>query len=96
MNKESLTIGKLKKFLSDNPDLSDETILYYPYYYKGYGLYPVEEIERGKVPSSRGGEDDTEVVVLDWCTTLHNDDCFIEDTRETAKKLDEFAKEYRL
>lgn len=96
MNKETLTIGKLKKFLADNPDLSDEVILYYPHYYKGHGLMPVGEIEKEKVPSCRGDEPDTDVVVLDWCTTLHTDDCWIEDTRETAKKLDEFAKEHGL
>lgn len=91
--KEKLTIGKLKKFLEDNSDLSDNVELYYPYYYKGYGLMPVGEIERGKVPACRGDEADTDVVVLDWCTALHKDGCWIDDTRETEKKLDKFAKD---
>ena len=92
---EMLTIGKLKKFLADNPDLADNVALYYPHYYKGYGLMPVGEIERGKVPEYRGGEVNTDVVVLDWRTMLHTDKCCIEDTREVAKKLDDFAKGLR-
>lgn len=81
MNK-TLTIGRLKKFLVDNPDLSDDVILYYPHYYKGYGLAPVGEIEKGKVPACRGGEPDTDVVVLDWGTTLHEDSCFLEEDKK--------------
>jgi hypothetical protein len=88
MNKNTLTIGKLKKFLEDNSDLSDDVILYYPYYYKGYGLYPVGEIETGEIPSEHGDGKKETVVVLDWCTTLHQDDCWIEDIREVEKKLE--------
>jgi hypothetical protein len=73
--------------LADNPDLAEDVELFYPYYHKGYGLMPVGEIERGKVPSHYGGERDKDVVVLDWCTMLHTDECCIEDTREVSKKL---------
>lgn len=87
MKKEKLTVGKLKKFLADNPDLADDVGIYYPHYYKGYGLMSVGEIEKGEVPSCYGDKKDMDVVVLDWCTMLHTDNCSIEDVRDTSKKL---------
>ena len=61
--------------------LDDDTELYYPHYYKGYGLKPVKEINIGEIK-------DEQVAVLDWHTILLDDSNSIEDTREVAKRLD--------
>jgi len=84
--KDKLTIGKLREFLSANPQIDDNVVIYYPHYYKGYGLTPVGEIENGKVPyPDSGGEKDKTVVVLDWRTSIHSDECFMMGSTSHSK-----------
>jgi len=78
-DKPKLTIGVLRKFLEDNKDLPDDVCVFYPHYYKGNGLANVGEIERGQIPSGDGVTEE-EVVVLDWDTTLHCNNCFLDDS----------------
>jgi hypothetical protein len=66
--------------------LDDNVELYYPHYYKGYGLIPVRKLDLGDI-------DGVTVGVFDWATMLLDDDNFIgspEETREQiAKRLQE-------
>lgn len=57
------TVKDVKELIKD---LDDDVELYYPHYYKGYGLKPVNKIKKGKIQ-------DKDVLVLDWDSLLVED-----------------------
>lgn len=78
-----MKVADLKQIIEK---LDDNVELYYPHYYKGYGLVPVKTLEVGNIDGETVG-------VFDWKTMLLDDDNFIgspEETREQiAKRLQE-------
>jgi hypothetical protein len=70
--------------------LDDNVELYYPHYYKGYGLVPVNKLEIGDVCGERVG-------VFDWDTMLLDNSNFAlkkgELITEIAKRLEHDHKE---
>lgn len=70
---------KVKDIKALMEDCDDDTELYYPHYYKGYGLKPVGRIDKGNV----SGE---EVLVCDWDTALFDDsNFFVDKTMKRSK-----------
>lgn len=71
--------------------LDDNVELYYPHYYKGYGLVPVNKLEVGDVCGKKVG-------VFDWDTMLLDNDNFIskegELITEVAKRLEKAHEVY--
>ena len=65
--------------------LDDDTELYYPHYYKGYGLIPVRKLDVGDVTGKTVG-------VFDWDTMLLDNSNFAlqpgEHITEIAKRLE--------
>lgn len=71
--------------------IDDNVELYYPHYYKGYGLVPVNKLEIGEVCGETVG-------VFDWDTMLLDNDNFISDNGEllvdVAKRLEKEHERY--
>lgn len=60
--------------------LDDNVELYYPHYYKGYGLIPVKKLDIGDI-------DGEKVAVFDWKTMILDDYNFIAQEGETIKDV---------
>ena len=62
-----MNVKELKQAIDS---LDDDVELYYPHYYKGYGIIPVEKLKTGDVDGKTVG-------VFDWDTLLLTDDNFV-------------------
>lgn len=72
-----MKIKDLRKIIEE---FDDEVELYYPHYYKGYGLIPVEKLDIGEVEGKSVG-------VFDWETLLLDDSNFIKDKDESVAEV---------
>jgi len=72
-----MNVGELRELIKD---LNDHVELYYPHYYKGYGLIPVSKLEFGEVEGKAVG-------VFDWKTLLLTDKNFISKPQEEVKEI---------
>lgn len=79
---------KVKDLKEAIAGLDDNVELYYPHYYKGYGLIPVRELEVGKIDGETVG-------VFDWKTILLDDWNIIGNPNETREDIARRLKQIR-
>jgi len=81
-----MKVRDLKKVINS---LDDDVELYYPHYYKGYGLVPVNKLEVSNINGNVVG-------VFDWDTMLLNNSNFAAKKEELLTEITDRVEEDRI